>query len=49
MDHILPRLQDGRYAPVIDNVFPLDRISDAYDRMASNDQFGKILLDIVAE
>ncbi len=35
----------GRLKPVIDRVYPLERGREAYERMASGAQFGKIVLD----
>ena len=46
INHLLPRLKDGTYVPVIDRTYPLERIREAYAHMASNRQFGKIMLQI---
>jgi len=35
---------DGTYRPVIDRVFPLSEVADAYRRMESGDQIGKIIV-----
>ncbi|MFK8182414.1 MAG: zinc-dependent alcohol dehydrogenase family protein [Phormidesmis sp.] len=40
--HLLPRFKDGTYRPIIDRSYPLLRVQDAYARMASNQQFGKV-------
>jgi putative PIG3 family NAD(P)H quinone oxidoreductase len=42
----LPLLVDGRLRPVIDSVFPLERVAAAHERMESNESFGKILLTL---
>ncbi|MEM9797332.1 MAG: zinc-dependent alcohol dehydrogenase family protein [Pseudomonadota bacterium] len=34
----------GTLTPVIDQTFPLERVAEAYDRMASNAQVGKIVV-----
>jgi putative PIG3 family NAD(P)H quinone oxidoreductase len=43
---VLPLLADGRIAPIIDRAFPLDAAADAYDLVASNTPFGKVVLDL---
>ncbi|HEY0591638.1 MAG TPA: NAD(P)H-quinone oxidoreductase [Thermoanaerobaculia bacterium] len=39
-------LRDGRLAPAVDSVFPLERAGDAHRRMASGEHFGKIVLKV---
>ena len=39
----LPLLVAGRLKPVIDSVFPLERVAEAHERMESNESFGKII------
>jgi len=39
-------LAAGRLRPVIDSVFPMDRIADAHRRLASGEAFGKVVLTI---
>lgn len=41
---VLPLLLDGRLRPVVDQVVPLDAAADAYQLMASNTTFGKVIL-----
>jgi NADPH:quinone reductase-like Zn-dependent oxidoreductase len=41
---VAPLLFDGRVAPVIDEVFPLERAADAQRRLEEKGQFGKIVL-----
>ena len=42
---VVPLLADGRIAPVVDAVIPLDRAADAYELVASDTTFGKVILD----
>jgi NADPH2:quinone reductase len=42
---VVPLLADGRVAPVVDEVIPLDRAADAYELVASDATFGKVILD----
>jgi NADPH:quinone reductase-like Zn-dependent oxidoreductase len=41
---VVPLLADGTIAPVIDTIVPLEDASAAYDRLASDATFGKIIL-----
>jgi putative PIG3 family NAD(P)H quinone oxidoreductase len=41
-----PLLEAGRVRPVIDSVFPLDRVADAHARMATGAHAGKIVLTV---
>jgi len=45
-DFILDGLASGRLNPIIDKVFPFDRIVDAHRYLESNDQFGKIVVTV---
>jgi NADPH2:quinone reductase len=42
---VVPLLADARIAPVVDAVFPLDRVAEAYALVASDTTFGKVILD----
>ena len=42
---VVPLLADGRIAPIVDAVFPLDRAAEAYELVASDTTFGKVILD----
>jgi putative PIG3 family NAD(P)H quinone oxidoreductase len=44
--HVVPLLQRGLIAPVIDTVMDLDDAGAAHERMASNAGFGKIVLRV---
>lgn len=43
---VLPGFADGRFRPLVDSVFPLERTADAHLRMASNANVGKIVLTV---
>lgn len=43
---VLPGLADGRFRPLVDSVFPLERAADAHRRMASNANVGKLVLTV---
>jgi NADPH:quinone reductase-like Zn-dependent oxidoreductase len=42
---VIPLLADGRVAPIVEEVLPLDRAADAYALVASDATFGKVILD----
>lgn len=43
---VLPMLVNGRVKPNVDSVFPMSRVADAYARVASNANFGKVVLEL---
>lgn len=43
---MLDFLESRNIKPVMDNIYPLTRIQDAFKRMEQGDQFGKIVLEI---
>jgi NADPH2:quinone reductase len=43
---IVPWLESGRLRPVVDSVFPFDRVREATERMERNENVGKIVLDL---
>ena len=43
---VVPLLAKGAIKPVIDSVFPLEKIQDAHRRLESNETFGKVVLTI---
>lgn len=43
---VLPGFADGRFRPLVDSVFPLERTADAHLRMASNANVGKMVLTV---
>ncbi len=45
---VLPGFADGRFRPLVDSVFPLERTADAHRRMASNANVGKIVLTVAS-
>jgi NADPH:quinone reductase-like Zn-dependent oxidoreductase len=44
VEKVLPALVDGRIRPVVDQVFPFDRLAEAKAMMESNRHLGKIVL-----
>jgi NADPH2:quinone reductase len=45
-EQLLPRVADGALAPVIDSRYRLDEVAAAHERMGSNTNAGKIVLQI---
>lgn len=43
---VVPLLASGSIQPVIDSVFPLEKIQDAHRRLESNETFGKVVLTV---
>ena len=43
---VLPMLESGVVTPVIGATFPLDDMQAAYDLLASDTTFGKVVLDL---
>jgi zinc-binding alcohol dehydrogenase/oxidoreductase len=43
---LLKFIENKKIKPVIDHVYPLEKIVDAFDRMKNGNQFGKIILKI---
>ncbi|MCC6316426.1 MAG: zinc-binding dehydrogenase [Gemmatimonadaceae bacterium] len=43
---ITDHLHAGRFMPVVDSTFPLARGREAYERLASGQQFGKVVVEI---
>ena len=43
---VVPLLAEGAVQPVIDSVFPLEKVQDAHRRLESNETFGKVVLTI---
>lgn len=41
---VVPLLAEGTIQPVIDSIFPLEKIQDAHRRLESNETFGKVVL-----
>ena len=44
LQHLNAKFADGSYKPVIDRVFPLAQVAEAYQHMAANKQIGKIIV-----
>jgi NADPH2:quinone reductase len=45
VDEVAPLLDDGRIRPVIDRIVPLGEADAAYELLARNSTFGKVILD----
>ncbi len=43
--HVVPLLARARVRPVLEAAFPLDEVSAAYERLESNQTFGKIVIE----
>ena len=43
---VWPLLDAGRLKPVVDSIFPLEKVADAHARMAGSQHIGKILLTL---
>jgi NADPH2:quinone reductase len=43
---VVPLLADGRLRPVMDRTFALEDVSAAYERLESNETFGKVVVEI---
>jgi putative PIG3 family NAD(P)H quinone oxidoreductase len=44
--HVVPLLADGRLRPVLDTTHALTQVSAAYERLESNETFGKVVIEI---
>ena len=44
--HVVPLFEQGRLKVPIADVYPLDRVAEAYERFAAGGKFGKIVLSI---
>jgi NADPH:quinone reductase-like Zn-dependent oxidoreductase len=43
---VWPYVEGGRLKPVIDSIFPLDRVAEAFAQMDSGDHVGKTVLEV---
>jgi NADPH2:quinone reductase len=44
--HVVPLLDSGALAPVVDDTLPLEKASEAHARMAKGESFGKLVLTV---
>ena len=47
--HVWPKLESGEIRPVIDTVFPLEKVADAHARMETSRHTGKIVLNVAGK
>ncbi len=45
-EEVVPLLAEGSIQPVVDSVFPLEKVQDAHRRLESNETFGKVVLTV---
>jgi NADPH:quinone reductase-like Zn-dependent oxidoreductase len=43
---IVRRLGKGELRPIVDRVYPMDQIRDAYERLAKGEQLGKVVVEV---
>jgi len=43
---VVRRLGQGELRPVVDRVFPMDRVREAYERLAKGQQLGKVVVEV---
>ena len=46
VEHLVAGQRDGVYSPLIDRTFAFGQTREAYEYMAANDQFGKIVVEL---
>ncbi|MEX1308827.1 MAG: NAD(P)H-quinone oxidoreductase [Candidatus Sulfomarinibacteraceae bacterium] len=46
LDRFGDAIADGRLRPVIDSVYPMERVAEAHARLASGEAFGKVVLSV---
>jgi NADPH:quinone reductase-like Zn-dependent oxidoreductase len=46
--HVVPLVESGALAPVVERVMPLAEAAAAHQAMASNEMFGKLVLEVSA-
>ena len=44
--YVWPYLEQKKIRPIIDSVYPIEKVSEAHDRMESNSHIGKIVLTV---
>jgi NADPH2:quinone reductase len=42
---VLPHLASGRITPLVDSVYPVERLADAFDRLSGPGKAGKVLIE----
>jgi NADPH:quinone reductase-like Zn-dependent oxidoreductase len=46
LEQIIELVADGTFSPVVDEVFPFDRVADAHQYIQDRKNFGKVLLEV---
>jgi NADPH:quinone reductase-like Zn-dependent oxidoreductase len=49
MDAITAHLREGRLVPPVDSVYEIERAAQAFERLASGEQFGKVVIRVSAD
>lgn len=47
--HVWPLLESGKVKPVVDRLFPMDRVMQAHELMESSNHIGKIVLQVIED
>ena len=45
-ESVLKKIEDGKYKPLIDSIFPISEIVDAHIRIENRENIGKVVLDL---
>ncbi len=45
---VVRRLGAGELRPVVDRVYPMDRVKEAYERLAKGEQLGKVVVEVAS-
>ncbi len=45
---VVRRLGKGELRPIVDRVYPMDRVREAYERLAKGQQLGKVVVEVTA-
>ena len=48
-EKIVPQFANGKLKTVVDSVFPMDQVQLAHKRMESNENIGKIIIQIASQ
>ena len=48
-ERIVPQFANGKLRTVVDSVFPMDQVQLAHQRMESNENIGKIIIQVTTQ